>query len=222
MPDYVTTPTFVIGLGGIDQQVTFLLADRFQNSRWGGVPPTIRIRSFDTAPEESYEIPVSRSRRFTRLGEFDADQVIQNLHLFPEIREWWDYQYAIGFIGEGAKSERPVGRLVFFRNVDRIYQTLLDDFKAPLLDELQKKLIEQGLDQVRRRPLVYIIGSLAGGTCSGMIIDTAILVRWLLRHLGYESRGINITAVVGLESIINVATQNPTDQFAKRRRLTGC
>lgn len=183
MPDYVTTPTFVIGLGGIGQQVTFLMADRFENSRWGGVPPTVRIRSFDTASEESYEIPVSKFRRFTRLGQFDGDQVIQNLHLFPEIRDWWDYQYTIGFIGEGAKSERPIGRLVFFRNVDRIYQTLLDDFKAPLADELQTQLIRDNLEQVSRRSLVYIIGSLAGGTCSGILIDTAILVRWLLRHL---------------------------------------
>lgn len=219
MPDYVTTPTFVIGLGGIGQQVTFLLADRFENSRWRGVPPTIRIRSFDTAPEESYEIPISKFRRFTRLGLFDADQVVQNLHLFPEIREWWDYQYTIGFIGEGAKSERPIGRLVFFRNLDRIYQTLLDDFKAPLADDLQRKLIEDGLEQVSRRPLVYIVGSLAGGTCSGMVIDMAILVRWLLRNLGYESGSINITGVLGLGSVIDVVTQNHLDQFSKRRRL---
>jgi hypothetical protein len=219
MPDYLTTPTFVIGLGGIGQQVTFLLANRFENSRWAGVPPTIRIRSFDTAPEESYEIPVSKFRRFTRLGQFDGDEVIQNLRLYEAIREWWDYQYTIGFIGEGAKSERPVGRLVFFRNVDRIYNELHADFKAPLADELQTQLINDGLEQVSRRPLVYIIGSLAGGTCSGMLIDTAILVRWLLRQLGYESGGINITAVLGLESVINVVTQNPHDQFAKRRRL---
>lgn len=196
MPDYVTTPTFVIGLGGIGQQVTFLLADRFENSRWSGVPPTIRIRSFDTAPEESYEIPVSKFRRFTRLGQFDADQVIQNLHLYPEIREWWDYYYTIGFIGEGAKSERPVGRLVFFRNLDRIYQTLLEDFRAPLADELQTQLIRDGLEQVSKRPLIYIIGSLAGGTCSGMLIDTAIVVRYLLHQLGYETGGINITAIL--------------------------
>ncbi|MEM4720954.1 MAG: tubulin-like doman-containing protein [Candidatus Methanomethylicaceae archaeon] len=218
MPD-VTIPTFVIGLGGIGQQVTFLLADRFENSRWRGVPPTIRIRSFDTAQEESYEIPVSKYRRFTRLGQFDADQVIQNLHLYPEIKAWWNYRYTLGFIGEGAKSERPVGRLVFFRNIDKIYQTLLDDFKAPLADELQRQLISEGLEQVSRRAFVFIIGSLAGGTCSGMLIDTAILVRWLLRHLGYETGGINITAVLGLESVISVVTQNPSDQFALRRRL---
>lgn len=219
MPDFVTTPTFVIGLGGIGQQITFLLANRFENSRWDGVPATIRIRSFDTAPEESYEIPIPQYRRFTRLGQFDGDQVIQNLSLYAQIQEWWDYQYTIGFIGEGAKSERPVGRLVFFRNVDRIYQTLDDDFKAPLADELQRRFIQNGLEQVSRRPLVYIIGSLAGGTCSGMLIDTAIVARWLLRQLGYESGGINITAVLGLESVINVATQNPHDQFANRRRL---
>ncbi len=64
----LTTPTFIIGLGGIGQKVTFLLADRFHNSRWGGVPPTIRLRAIDTAPEEKYEIPISRYRHFTQVG----------------------------------------------------------------------------------------------------------------------------------------------------------
>ncbi len=224
MKEYLTTPTFVIGLGGIGQKVTFLLAERFENSRWRVVPPTIRIRSFDTAMMESYkrddvEIPVSKFRRFTRLGQFDGDQVIQHLHVYPEIQDWWDYQYTIGFIGEGAKSERPVGRLVFFRNLDQIHQVLLDDFKAPLADDLQTQLIKVGLGQVSRHPLVYIVGSLAGGTCSGMLIDMAILVRWLLVKLGYESGSINITALLGLESVINVATQSGNDQIARRRRL---
>jgi len=219
MPDFLTTPTFIIGLGGIGQEVTFLIADRFQNSRWGMVPPTIRIRSFDTAAEEPYEIPTSRYRRFTRLGQFDANQVIQHLHLYPQINSWWDYQLTPGFISAGAHAERPVGRLVFYRDIATIYNILSEDFTAPLTDDLQRQLVEAGLGQVSRQPLVFIIGSLAGGTCSGMLIDMALLIRRLLTQMGYESGGINITAVIGLESVINVSTHDPISEAAKRRQL---
>lgn len=219
MADFLTTPTFVIGLGGIGQQVTFRLANRLENTFRGNIPETIIIRSFDTAPEEITEIPVSKLRHFTRLGQFDADQLIQHLEYFPAIRAWWDYHLTPGFISAGAHQERPVGRLIFFKEIERIYKILEDDFKIPLGGELQRKLIESGHSHVSRTPKVFLVGSLAGGTCSGMLIDMAFLIKWVLKEVGYESAAIDITAVLGLESVINVVTQDSTSEAARHRRL---
>ncbi|MBU4448178.1 MAG: tubulin-like doman-containing protein, partial [Proteobacteria bacterium] len=217
----LTTPTFIIGLGGIGQKVTFLVANRFENSRWGEVPETMRIRAIDSAPAEAFEIPVSRCRYFTQLGPFDANQTIQNIELFPEINKWWDYPgLTPGFIAMGAGAKRPVGRLVFFREFAKLYGVLKDDFRVPLAETLQQRLIAEGLDRVKiQQPQVYIVGSLAGGTCSGMLIDTAFLIRKLLQDVGYESGGINITAILGLQSVIEVATHDGTLNAARDRRL---
>jgi hypothetical protein len=161
---------------------------------------------------------VSSYRRFTRLGQFDADQIIQHLELYPALQQWWDYDLTPGFIGAGAQAERPVGRLVFYHHLPLIHQTLLDDFKAPLANDLQQQLLARGLEQVSKQPLVFLIGSLAGGTCAGMLIDMAWVVRWLLRRVGYEGGGINITAILGLESVINVETKDPVSEAARKRR----
>ena len=145
MVSMLTNPTFIIGLGGIGEKVTFLVADRFHNSHWRGVPETLRIRAIDTAPPEPRDIPTSKYRYFTQLGQFDADEVIQYPDLYPEIENWWQYALTPGFINLGAGAERPVGRLVFFKNLDRINAVLTEDFRVPLADALQNSLIKAGL-----------------------------------------------------------------------------
>jgi hypothetical protein len=219
MPNFLRTPTFIVGLGGIGQKVTFLLADRFHNSRWGGVPPTVRIRAIDTAPPETYEIPISRHRHFTQLGQFDADEVIENLNSFPEIQKWWHYKLTAGFISDGAHAERSVGRLILFRDMAKLYSILRADFEAPLDVSLQDHLSEAGLGTVTKQPRVYLVGSLAGGTCSGMLIDMAFLIRMFLRESGYDPGGINLTAILGLPSVIEVASKDRTTSMARKRRL---
>ena len=51
------------------------------------------------------------------LTGFNGDQVLANLSLFPEIKNWWpqDSRLKPGFIRHGAKQIRPYGRLAFFR-----------------------------------------------------------------------------------------------------------
>ena len=219
MSNMLTTPTFIFGLGGIGQIVTALIADRFHKSRWNFVPPTVRIRALDSAPVLGGDIPISRDRHFTQTKEFSADEVIQNLDLHPEIKKWWDYRLTPGYISLGAGAKRPVGRLCFFVDFEKLHQVLNDDFKVPLADELQRRLIDAGLEKVKKHPQVYLIGSLAGGTCSGMVIDMAFLVRQMLEKLGYESGGINITAILALQSVIEVAAKDEMTNAAKGRRL---
>jgi hypothetical protein len=218
MSEMLTIPTFIIGLGGIGQKITAIIADRFHNSM-GFIPPTIRIRAIDSAPQEEFNIPIPKDRFFTQIGGFDAYHTIQNLSLFPQIKRWWKYDLNPGFISIGAGSKRPVGRLIFFHDFERINQILSDDFAIPLEDGLQQELMKAGLDQVKRHPRVFLVGSLAGGTCSGMLIDLAFLVRHLLKTQGYESGAINISAVLGLQSVLDVATKDPGTHDEKVRKL---
>ena len=52
-----------------------------------------------------------------------------------------------------------------------------------------------------------------------MLIDVAFLVRWLLEKVGYDKGGINITAILGLQSVIEVAAKDGTLDAAQKRRL---
>ena len=79
----------------------------------------------------------------------------------------------------GAQQRRPIGRTAFFlRYANPIYQTLIEaigrmygeaDREAPAFQRAED--VEKG------KRLIFIIGSVAGGTGSGMMIDLANLVR---------------------------------------------
>ena len=87
-------------------------------------------------------------------------------------------------VEEGAKGIRPVGRLAFFHNYQKIKTAVESAEKRtrghePLL--LRSGLrVEPGLN-------IFVVGSLCGGTGSGMFLDVA----YSLRHL-YGSQGAQI------------------------------
>lgn len=218
----VTTPTFVIGLGGIGNIVSRLIWQRYLASD-REVPETVRIRSIDTAEQAAHELASPLPEQmFTKLGEFQANQVIQRLDLYPRVARWWKYpanSFAPGYIENGAGAKRPVGRLVFFEQFGKLYQALKDDFTGPKQQHVQQRLIERQLGHVRNTPRVFLVGSVAGGTCSGTFIDVAFLVRHLLGQLGYESGGATITAILGLPSVIHLKSGDDGSSQARQRQI---
>lgn len=222
MSTMITTPTFIVGLGGIGNLVTRLVWERYRSSN-RTLPETVRIRSIDTAdqhPDEATErLP---DAMFTRVGEFQATAVIQRLDLHPEVQRWWDYPagaFAPGYIANGAGAKRPVGRLVFFHQFRRIHDEIKTDLAAPLRDTVQMQLINQKLSDLRKTPRVFVVGSLAGGTCSGMFLDVAILLRHLIRTLGYDATGAQIVGVFGLPSVIHLASGDGASAQGRQRQV---
>ena len=218
----ITTPTFIIGLGGIGNIVARLVWERYPSAN-ERLPSTVRIRSIDTAGQSDHEFarPLPDDM-FTKLGGFQANQVIQNLTLFPEIARWWKYPpnaFVPGFIDNGAGARRPVGRLVFFREFSKVHQALRGDFAGPKSDLVQRELIEAGLGNVKLTPRVIIVGSLAGGTGSGIFIDVAFLARHLFRELGYQYSGGTITGVFALPSVIHLASGDGDSNQARERQV---
>jgi hypothetical protein len=218
----LTTPTFIIGLGGLGNIVARLIWQRYLTSG-RDVPETVRIRSIDTAEQSSHELaPRLPDEMFTKLGEFQANQVIQRLDLYPRVARWWKYPpnaFAPGYIENGAGAKRPVGRLVFFEQFGKVYEAFRSDLTGPKQAHVQQALIEQELGQVRNTPRVFIVGSVAGGTCSGTFIDTAFLVRHLLAQQGYEAGGATITAVLGMPSVIHLKSGDEGSSQARQRQV---
>ncbi|BCS31402.1 hypothetical protein TBR22_A06030 [Luteitalea sp. TBR-22] len=217
----ITTPTFIIGLGGIGNTVARLIYQRYASTNTR-VPETVRIRSIDTAPQPSGLAPELPESMFTRLGDFQANQVIQRLDLYEPVKRWWTYPpnaFAPGFIDNGAGARRPVGRLIFFQQFRKIVDALREDFDGPKSTAVQQAMLDRDLGAVRNTPRVFIIGSVAGGTCSGTFLDMAMLVRHLLRERGYEAQGATVTGIFALPSVVHLASGDATSLQARQRQV---
>ncbi len=217
----LTTPTFVIGLGGIGNKVIRRLYGRFAAAGMQ-IPETVRLRSIDTASQEADPTaPPLPASMFTLIDNFDAGAIVQALHGRVEMKRWWRWKpgvYTPGFITYGAEARRPVGRLAFFSQFHRIHDALQRDFQHPLRVEVQDLLANTGdLAQFRHTPRVILVGSVAGGTGAGILIDVAFLVRRLLANLGYQRT--TIQALLALPSVIHMQSNDKGTPQAQNRQL---
>jgi serine/threonine protein kinase len=81
---------------------------------------------------------------------------------------------------------RALGRLAFCDNYRVLIRRLRQELEACTdPGTLTKAIYETKLGLRSNTPRVYIVTSLAGGTGSGMFIDTAYVVRTVLKELGY-------------------------------------
>ncbi|MBK8233381.1 MAG: hypothetical protein IPK72_23110 [Candidatus Eisenbacteria bacterium] len=159
---------------------------------------------------------------YTRLGQFSAASVVSNLDLYPLIRNWWKYgegAYSPSFVDNGANARRPVGRICFFQQFTKVHDALRADFVSALSVDLQERLQRAGLGGVRRTPRVFVVGSVAGGTCSGMFLDVALLARHLLQQAGYERDAIRISGLFALPSVIHLSSGDGDTNNGRQRRV---
>ncbi len=123
---------------------------------------------------------------------------------YDHIARWFPPQLLknIKAVEEGAKGIRPVGRLAFFHNYYAITQAIETAEKRTRGHEsklLQKGLyLEPGLN-------IFIVGSLCGGTGSGMALDTAYSLRQTYGDQGAQIFGY---LVISPDLYGNNANQN--------------
>jgi len=109
---------------------------------------------------------LERRSEYTRHGPYD------------HIGRWFPPQLLrnIKAVEEGAKGIRPVGRLAFFHNYQKI-QTAIETAQRRTRGH-DSLLLKSGL-RVEPGINIFVVGSLCGGTGSGMFLDVA----YSLRHL---------------------------------------
>ncbi|PSB01241.1 tubulin-like doman-containing protein [Merismopedia glauca] len=89
-------------------------------------------------------------------------------------------------VEEGAKGIRPVGRLAFFHNYQKI-QTAIDSAERRTRGH-DANLLKSGL-RVEPGLNIFIVGSLCGGTGSGMFLDVAYSLRKIYGDSGAQIVG---------------------------------
>lgn len=96
---------------------------------------------------------------------------------YSHITQWFPPELLrnIRAIDQGAKGIRPVGRLAFFWNYRKIHTTIESAIQRTQgnetrLTQQQGLIVDPGLN-------IFVVGSLCGGTGSGMFLDTAYSLR---------------------------------------------
>ena len=175
------SPTMVVGVGGSGVETMRLVKARVRNSL-SPLPGIIEFLALDTEPRPNPpDAERIAQREYVYLGDYNATKVLTNLDAHPHIKHWWfdEGELVTGSIYKGARQRRPVGRLSLYVNWGKF--TRLFSVKAARIREISRKEKEQtrGVEVERHTGLVkvYIVGSLCGGTGSGVLLDVAFKVR---------------------------------------------
>lgn len=204
-------PTLVVGVGGMGTNAVRAVKRRLRKA-WGGetLPAMIQLLALDTEPliNRLDQEPLYADES-AYMGKFDATRLVDNLENHPEIARWWDYpSIPLGYIHNGAKQLRPIGRLSLFRNYVTFKRLLETKYAA--LDKIR----DLEMAQNRRFPvmsnyqLVYVVSSLCGGTGAGMFMDVAHRVRALVR---------SNARVVGIFFLPDVLEEEINSDLQRRR-----
>lgn len=204
-------PTLVVGVGGMGTNTVRAAKRRFRNV-WGGeqLPGMIQLLALDTEPlNNRLDQEPLFSDEFAYMGKFDATRLVANLDQHPEIARWWNYpSIPLGYIHNGAKQLRPIGRLCFFRNYVTFKQQLMT--KLANLDKIRDMETAQnrGFPVVGNYQLIYVVGSLCGGTGAGMFLDVVHRIRAEVR---------NNARIVGIFFLPDVLEAEISSDLQRRR-----
>ncbi len=143
---------------------------------------------------ENFKTGLERRSSYDRQGPYD------------HISLWFPPQLSnnIKAIEDGAKAIRPVGRLAFFHNYRKI-KAAIDGAERRTRGH-SATLLRSGL-RVDEKLTIFVVGSLCGGTGSGMFLDMAYNLR---RY--YSNQGAQIVGylVIAPNLYTSPANPNPT------------
>jgi len=174
--------TLLIGLGGAGQEILVRTKRLFLDT-YGAVPPCVKMLSLDTdgalkklpsaAGDQEYSLA---QEEFLHLK---VDDPAGFLRASAEAQAWHADKAPISAINKGAGAVRQTGRLALFFHINEIRNRLDKLFTALSYNGLFNQMEEAQFKLADQDPDVYVCGSIAGGTASGIFLDMGILVRHL-------------------------------------------
>ena len=197
-------PTLFIGLGTTGTKILKKLRELMSEEYGRAGLPIFRYISIET--DEKIEVENTRQMKdYEKINLISA--TIENFdtirlrldpqdttHFSPQWNEWLNLDllnYALNFKA-GAGNIRMAGRMCLWENWNKMRETVLQALAAIIAPATTKKangILAQhfktkGMSNddatVGGNNHIYLVGSLCGGTCSGMMIDMAYFCRNLL------------------------------------------
>lgn len=184
-------PTLIAAIGGTGTAAAKAARERIE-SFIGPKHHFIAFRAFDTAFQDNREPRLVDGAEYVYLGGFNAQAVIADIvagRAFPHWAKWLPPRLNFQQVAFGAGGIRPIGRLCYFYRRERVEAavqealTTITDSDSALRYHQQTGVrinLEAGID-------IHVIGSVCGGTGSGMFLDLAFdLRRWAEEHTNRE------------------------------------
>jgi hypothetical protein len=187
--DKTMIPTVIVGIGGTGNEVIARVRRAIEEV-YGSLKafPIVSFLSIDT--DKDYQVsnpsaagsPLKENEKFhATVRGIDADAILQNMQNFPWIEAWFpnELEKNVTALEAGAGQIRGCGRFAFFYNyagVKKAFTSACDRAKG----NEQEMLDRYGVAVKTTAMNVFVVGSLSGGTGSGMLLDLAYCIRaWL-------------------------------------------
>ena len=182
-------PTVLVGVGGTGAEV-LLRVRRLIEESYGslGKFPILSFLWVDTDkdykignPEASGSPLKDNEKHWARVSGKEVSDIMRNMHKYPWIESWFpqELERNIGALEAGAGQIRACGRFAFFYNYHEIkarFNEACNRVKGHenfMQDTYDIRVNNTGLN-------VFLVGSLSGGTGSGMLVDLGYCIRdWL-------------------------------------------
>jgi hypothetical protein len=170
-----------VGLGGSGRDILLEIKRRLRAIYGGWLPGVFQFLYIDTAPLANRlgEELVGQDE-YVSLGECNPAEVAAHDELYPYITAWLPHpDPGISSARYGAGQRRYIGRMALFMRFPAVFEALsrkLAQMKAITAVEdlrLQGYRVDDAASQI------FVFGSLAGGTGSGIFLDIAYFLREL-------------------------------------------
>lgn len=201
----VLAPRIYIGAGGSGRRMVALIK-RAVESDPNLTPEERQGFQFLAIDADEYQNdckPLDPDTEYVHIAGFRPTLARQADYMAEPVKDWWYDSYTPPYIQQGAGAVRLIGRLCYFYHYPRIR----DAFQQAL----QRATGYSAGKRVAGEVAVYIIGSLAGGTGSAMLLDLAFMARQTASY-----RQIYVNAAIMLPDVFTV-TQVLTQQKFKDR-----
>lgn len=182
--------TVLIGLGGTGKKALLHAKKRFLET-FGEEPPLVKYLLIDTTSANTDHL-VAQTSAGEKPVRLRADEILhieaRGASLLPrvhdEIREWFPPKADLkANILSGAGQIRALGRLALFANATVVYENLRDllALARDYRDERPSGDWQNIYEPYTPHLTVALVGSLAGGTGSGIFLDVAFVLRQLMK-----------------------------------------
>lgn len=184
-------PTLVVGIGTSGMEIVSEVQKLMYESFGVNSLPIFRYVYLETDTGKSHEETPAGSDivplHLTVQGLRQAYEVLNNN---PQLSLDWiskNLPSQLTYNAQGAGGVRPAGRLLLWGdgNFTKVYDALQSAWQQVVNPDSSRALRDRYPELVQRaggfdnRAVVYVVGTLVGGTCSGTFID----VGYMLRHI---------------------------------------
>jgi len=233
-------PTIVIGLGGTGQWVLTFLKKELLEIGGGTMPPGVKLLSFDTTSRTTAKtgqggrseendsvkagaVELTDGKEFIPIGGNVSQLATEiasgkhsHLQWFPAKSFLSKLPPAAFNTKEGSGQIRHMGRISVFRDLSALQKSEIVSRLRAAIQDVQKMVSRDSQLEI------LIVGSLAGGTGAGMLVDLAILTREQAARLvanNYVVRGFFVLPRAFTASGIGEGREMLARSFAAWREL---